>query len=363
MMHPNKLTRHYWVWPIAWYLFLGGLGGGTLFATTMLQTCGHAICELLGLGDYSGVVAQMFGPALALATFAGVVFLGVGSALLIFELGQWKNFIRVWIASTSIMKWGATFLVLAMVFGFVEFLFFLPPQWNLFWYQWIWLRDVCTALAGLFGFCVAFYTGCLLGTQKSKPFWNTPLLPVLFTVSAVSTATALVTILVGLWPAIDGETPFALQIANQIASPDYANQVVVMVIATVTGGITEVMHKADAVMVILEIILLLVYIICMRASGNLTAKRIAQTWISGSKSLLFWGGMLIVGLGVPLWLYLSEVPNAGLIAPVLILASGLLLRFLVLYSDGRQLIPGEEAYYAKLPKGNEEFLQPWKKPY
>ncbi|MDR1088517.1 MAG: polysulfide reductase NrfD [Coriobacteriales bacterium] len=336
-MEPNKLQKHYWIWPIAWYLFLGGLGGATLF-----------VCGLL---DIVFGIEYLLAPGALIA----VGCLGIGSLLLIFELGQPKVFIRVFLSATAIIKWGACLLILAMGFGFLYFLFWLPPEWNLFWYGWVWLRDVCAALMALFGLCVVVYTGVLLCTMKSKPFWNTPALPVLFTVSALSTATAglaLASLLWGFpwfvefWFGADAGSEAFLQAVR------HDNELVV-----------EIMHLADTILVVGEVIVLLLYVLLMRASGNVTAKSIALEWISGKKALLFWVGMMGCGLIIPFALYLLGGAAAVFVAPVLVLAAGLLLRFLIVYSDKRRAVPGEERYYARMPKGDERFLQSWKAPY
>ncbi len=336
-MEPNKLEKHYWIWPIAWYLFLGGLGGGTLF-----------VCGLLDIifGTY-----YLLAPAVLVA----VGCLGIGSFLLIFELGQPKVFLRVFLSATAIIKWGACLLILAMIFGLVYFLFWLPPDWNLFFYTWIWLRDLCAGLMALFGLCVVVYTGVLLCTMKAKPFWNTPALPVLFTVSALSTATALIALLSLLW---SQEWMLNLWFGSAAGSDAF----LIGVILT-NEFIVEVMHIADTILVVAEIIVLLLYVFLMRASGTVAAKAIALDWISGKKSLLFWIGMIGCGLVIPFFLYLVGGAGATFVAPVLVLAAGLLLRFLIIYSDRRRAMPGEERYYARMPKGDERFLKGWKAPY
>ena len=102
-MQTNKLTKHYWVWPIAWYLFLGGLGGGIMFIAGVLEIIYH------------------LGYIFAFAVFAAVVFLGVGSFLLVFELGQPLVFLRTFLSGTAIIKYGAVMLVFAMGFGLIWF--------------------------------------------------------------------------------------------------------------------------------------------------------------------------------------------------------------------------------------------------
>ncbi|MDR0350618.1 MAG: polysulfide reductase NrfD, partial [Coriobacteriales bacterium] len=183
----NKLTKHYWVWPIAWYLFLGGLGGGILTVAGVFDLVFRNGVELEGA--MTGPLPEI-GALFSLAVFLAVAFLGIGSFLLIFELGQPTVFLRVFLSRTAIIKYGACLLILAMICGFVYFLFFLPPEWNLFYYDWVWMRDCCCIFMMIFGASVMVYTGVLLSSMKSKPFWNTPALPVLFVISALSTATA-----------------------------------------------------------------------------------------------------------------------------------------------------------------------------
>jgi polysulfide reductase chain C len=334
----NKLTKHYWVWPIAWYLFLGGLGGGTLTITGIFDLVFKGGIEAEGV--LSGPLPEL-GSVFALAVFAGVVCLGVGTLLLIFELGQPKVFYRTFLSRTAIIKYGACLLVFAMLFGFVYFLFFLPPEWNLFYYSWTWLRDISAICMVVFGTSVMVYTGVLLSSMKAKPFWNTPALPVLFTVSALSTATALIALLVGLWPATAFE--FATIDAHVV------NEVII-----------KNLHTIDTVLVIAEAIVLVVYVIMMYGAGNVTARTVALKWIRGTFAPLFWGGMIVAGLLVPFCSYLAGGVMAEMVAPVLVLAAGLLLRFLIIYSDARRAIPGEERYWSRIPKGDEKFLTAWK---
>ena len=332
----NKLTRHYWVWPIAWYLFLGGLGGGTLTVAGIFDLAFRGGVELDGVA--TGALPQL-GSVFSFAIIFAVAALGIGSFLLIFELGQPRVFLRTFLSRTAIIKYGACLLVLAMGFGFIYFLFFLPPAWNLFYYDWIWLRDLCCVCMMFFGLCVVVYTGVLLSSMKAKPFWNTPALPVLFTVSALSTATALMALTAGFWPA----TSFSYADAHVAQEFIIAN-----------------LHTIDMVLVIAEVIILCVYVLMMYGAGNVTARTVATKWLRGSFAIPFWFGMIFMGLLVPFGCYLAGGICAELVAPVFVLAAGLLLRFMIIYSDSRRTVPGEERYWARIPKGDEKFLTAWK---
>jgi polysulfide reductase chain C len=328
-MNNNKLTKHYWVWPIACYLVLGGLGGGILF--------------LAGLFDliFSPMIGTSIGPVFALGVFVAVACLGIGSFLLVFELGQPLVFVRVFLSKTAIIKWGAVMLSIALVFGFVYFLFFLPPEWNLFYYGWTWIRDICCVLMMIFGIGVVLYTGVLLSSFKAKAFWNTPALPVLFSVSALSTASAVLAVTAGMWPA-----PQALPVPPGFLVPMHE----------LAEVFVQYMHLIDTVLVLVEIVVLLAYVLLMYAASNTTSRQMALTWLKGSSAPLFWGGMICFGLLLPFFFYVSGGILAELIAPVFVLAAGLLLRFMVVYADVRRPIPGEERFYTRLPKGDEKFM-------
>jgi polysulfide reductase chain C len=58
-------------------------------------------------------------------------------------------------------------------------------------------------------------------------------------------------------------------------------------------------------------------------------------------------------------LYLIPSAAAHHTAPVLILIGGLVLRFLVVFSDERAELPGESQYYSRLPKPDAPFLKAW----
>lgn len=178
--------KQFWIWPIALYLFLGGLGGGMM-----------ATAAVVGL-----IIAPsaLTSGALVWGVFIAFLILGIGTGLLVFELGQPWIFYRAFVTRTSVIKWGAVFLSISMIAG-VLFIF-----WELSWLTGLpfipyeGFAQVLLGIAGIFGLCVTIYTGVLLSSMKSRPFWNTPVLPVLFMVSGCSTGAALLSMCIGVWP-------------------------------------------------------------------------------------------------------------------------------------------------------------------
>lgn len=327
------MNKHYWTWPIAIYLFLGGLGGGIL--------CFAMIFDFL----YPGI-----GPAFALPIFVAVACLGLGCFFLVFELGQPQVFLRVFLTATAIIKWGAVLLSVALIFAFVYFLSCLP--WAFFEFL-IPFRGVSLVLAGVSGILVMLYTGVFLASLKPHAFWNTPALPILFTVSALSTGSAMAAATVGMWPVT---MPELLQSLNPLADPFFVRSIAYETL----HHVQEQLHLIDTVLVALEIVVLLIYVLLLRGSGNEVARGIASRWLSGKAAPAFWLGMVGCGLLLPFAAYLAGGIVAATVAPVLVLAGGCLLRFLVVYADDRRLVPGEKRFYDRLPHHGAAFLSAWK---
>lgn len=340
------IRHHYWEWPIATYLFLGGLGGG-IFTLTAILT--------FFLNPGFPIVPQV----LAWPCFLAVVFLGLGCFLLVFELGQPLVFIRAFIKSTSIICWGARILSVCMIFGFLWFLSYIP--WD--WFKpvadfLVPFRDFNLGLAGISGAGIMLYTGIFLSSLKAHSFWATPALPVLFTISALSTACACIALSIGWWPANVGipsiqEASTGLAVADYNAFVMYYNAIEV---------VPNFLHGLDIVLVVCELVVLLVMVLSFLGAGNKTANKVANKWVRGSWALLFWFGMIGVGLVIPelLYIFAGHGVASTVIAPILVLCGGLILRFMVVYSDDRAPLPGEAKYYGRLVGNDAEFLHKWK---
>ena len=300
---------HDWGWPIAGYLFLGGLGGG--------MTMVSALADL----------AWRQGGVFALGSFVAAVCLGLGSGLLIFELGQPLRFWRVFSRQKAVITIGAWTLGLTILTDVAYLSFYIPifP-----WGHWAGLRLVLAALNLLLGVGVVTYTGVLLGGLRARPFWNTPALPVLFAVSGVSTGVAGQTLLVGAWP----WSGSADLVAQRSAS----------------------LHALDAALLVFEVLILGLYLGMMRLSAREEASRAANRWLVGAYASSFWGGVVALGLLAPLALYLWDEPLTGL-APIGVIAGGVFLRFLVVFSNDQPMLPGEEKFRSRLPHGDEAFLK------
>ena len=307
-----------WGWPIACYLFLGGLGGGMLIISSLAD------------------LVFRKGDVFSLCALISSICLGAGSGLLIFELGRPFQFWRVLSFQKAIMTVGAWILTVTSFTGIIWFSFWpdLSPWVNLSsWQALVGLRHSFAVANLVLGIGVCIYTGILLGSLRTRAFWNTPIVPVLFLVSGLSTGAATQALLAGAWP--------------------YAGD----------RAVVEAAHAAlrsfDLALIALELMVLFLYVIMMRLAAGKVAAQIAAKWLAGPKSLAFWGGLVVLGLVIPGLLYLAPSTAAHLAAQVLILIGGLILRFLVVYSDERAELPGEAEYYARLPESDVPFMKAW----
>ena len=321
------MKHHYWEAPIVIYLFLGGLGGGIMCLTAILSL----------------IVAPGTGSLFFVPMFLALAALAVGCFFLVFELGQPLVFWRVWTTATAIIKWGATLLVIAMfgdIFWLLGYLDVLPLDWGF-------LGAIASVfgggtpvfatIAGIAGFGIMVYTGVMLSTLKAHSFWATPALPVLFTISALSTACAAIALSLGIF-----------------APATIANLLTIEVIH-------ELIHVVDIILVCAEITVMLIMVLSFLGAGNITQKAVARRWVKGKTAPLFWIGMIGCGLVIPFFLYVFGVDSAAssVVAPVLVLCGGLLLRYLCVYSDERAEIPGENRYYNRVADPHAEFVEHW----
>jgi formate-dependent nitrite reductase membrane component NrfD len=187
-----------WGFLIVNYLFLGGLSAGLFFVSALAA-------YLRQKDEISYARIARWGAMLAPWPVA------FGSFLLIFDLGNWYRFYKLflhfrWQSPMSIGSW------LLVLFNAVAVAYF-----------WTWLPEerrkalaarfrLPAALAGdmsrynrllaAAGFPLAvgvgIYTGVLLGAVQARPFWNTNLVAQMFLFSALSTGCALLILVLSL---------------------------------------------------------------------------------------------------------------------------------------------------------------------
>jgi formate-dependent nitrite reductase membrane component NrfD len=302
-----------WGWPVALYLFLGGLTAG------LMVLAGWLVLKERGRERFAAVI-RLFPLA--------PVFISLGMLLLFLDLDYKLHVWRFYTAfrPSSPMSWGAWILLLVYP---ASILFILASLRGTFpaviaWLQktrpgrraWAllqplasacekWLRPLAWSVAGT-GILLGAYTGLLLGSLAARPFWNSPILPPLFLVSGMSAALALA----ALVAARGEESRFYLRLD-----------------AALVGG---------------ELALLLVFVIGL-VSGSQAQVQAAALILGGAFSASFWVLVVGLGLGLPLLLELLELRGLEVPAAVsaaLVIGGGIALRFVLLAAGQASTWPG-----------------------
>lgn len=277
-----------WGAPIAWYLFLAGLGGGAYITSAFLRWRHPEAQGMRRAGHFIAPVAVAIGLVLLMVDAEAGLHNPLRFALLLTNFG-------------SVMTWGVVFLSVFMVIALATAVLDIMKKKTP---GWIELAGAVMAL------CVAVYTGALLGVCKTFPLWNNALLPVLFMVSALSAGAASV-LLVAVF-----------------RHADEFNK----------AGVLKKFHFC---LPIIELVL--VASLCFITSYNSTAGfESVMSLVAGEWAVWFWVGLVLIGLVAPTaletWLLFfsakefEESKKAHMISAASdagVLVGGFLLRFLV----------------------------------
>lgn len=280
-----------WGLLIVSYLFLGGVSAG-LFVISGLATYLQQ--------DGSPVVPRVARIGAMLAPWP----VALGSFLLIFDLGHWYRFYKLFVTFTwhSPMSIGSWLLLLFTTVAFVYFWSWLPervvapvvarvPRRLRFLRVIGWagrerLRRPLAAAGFPLSLGVGIYTGVLLGAVQSRPFWNTNLVAQIFLFSALSTGCATVIL--------------ALCLTREGVGPREA----------------RLLYSVDITLILLELFVVLPYVIHGELSP-LAAQEALKLILGGPFTFAFWGLFFTFGLVVPLALEIWEVKPSLLDGAVL----------------------------------------------
>jgi len=305
-------TQEIWTWWLALYLYLGGLGAATLTTTFLTDMYIKPHRELVLWGAWSGII-----------------MLGLGSAMLFLHLLDHVAVIHVlnpmvlinqpiaWIA------WGTQFIVWMMVWGFLYSLpymmdspFFcgIPIVKNIL--AWRLVQKIgrscgrhcrlCGWLATINGIGTVVYTGLVLQSFPAVALWHNPGVPLLFTVSAFSTAMAFLLLVLGL--------------AIKKHEEDRA--------------LCKFYERTDLMLIAAELVILFSFFFYLQRGSQSAAISAQLLWSD-------WGwliGFIGFGLLVPFFIELKGVtkgwrsPSPIMLASVLVLVGGYLLRHYFLYA-------------------------------
>jgi protein NrfD len=277
-----------WGWLVVFYFFVGGLAGGSYFLAVLIDFFGRAEDRPLArLGYY--------------ISFPCIILSGILLTLdlrrperfwhMLIESNTFRPMFKAW-SPMSIGSWALT------IFGLFSLLSFLSALAEADRLSWPAARryrapgllgGILSVIGGLLGFFVAGYTGVLLAVTN-RPIWSdTPLLGMLFVVSAASISASLM-----------------------------------LLLADRSGwrmpGV-RALHRMDAWVVALEFIVLIALMISLGP--------VFRAWLNAWGVLLF-VGVILTGMLVPLALYWRNLSATA--AAVLVLIGGFILRLVIVFS-------------------------------
>ncbi len=290
-------SLHIWTWEVAMYLFMGGLTAGIMILAALMTV------------RNKGQVAPYATTRLALLA---PIVLSLGMTTLFLDL-EHKLFVYRFYTSfqiTSPMSWGAWILIVVYPISILQILSTLRSGYsNLASYvdrltigrllvDWCerYRKEIALSVIP-FAVALGIYTGILLSAFGARPFWNSGVLGLLFLVSGMSTAAALVIL-------------FARQ-----SSEKY------------------LFTRIDLVIILAEIALVALSLISL-ASGSGQHIEALQSVMGGSHTFSFWVLFVGIGLLIPMLLEILEISginkSLAMLAPVLVLVGGYALRQVVL---------------------------------
>ena len=305
----------FWGLPVIFYLFLAGVGAGALTVSSSVL--------LRGGGGPSGAHVDVARYGAFLAPLPIII----GCGLLVFELGsfqagnwiKWLNLYKVInLSPMSIGTWLLTFCIfvsLAYAYTFLA----NPP--GLGKDSALRLRRPLAWVGVPLGVGVAVYTGVLLGAMPSRPFWNSPILALLFLMSALSTGVAVILLARALLHPVKDEP----------------------------GDDGRAFHESgylltatDTVFIGMEMIVVFLFIMFAYLTVGDVRHAISVILAGGDLATLFWLGFVVIGLVLPAVVELKYIiprllhdkefsPPRGIeiLIPIVVLVGGFMLRYIV----------------------------------
>lgn len=271
-------------WMIAVYFFLSGIACGAFLVSV--------VSRLKGRGEYR-VIQNIAAYITPLVLAAGLLFL-------LLDLGKPLRFwyLFVYFNPTSVASWGAwlvnIFFAVSVLYAYFTFKGREDTAKKL-------------ALIGVpFAIAVSGYTGFILVQMKAYALWHSALLPVLFSVSALASGVAL--LILGA---------ILLQVEQ-------------MKIRTLSKSLAWLVGL-DLILVFVEVLTLL--------NGHAEAVEAAKLLLIGVYSPIFLGLYIILGLILPLCIFLKKnlTLRQEAIASMLVLIGIMAMRYVIIV--GGQYFP------------------------
>ena len=326
----------HWNWIVVIYLFLAGVSAGAFGIS--------ALVYLIGKETHERVVR--FGASIA----PFPLLIGILHLICDLEMPHrfWKLFVTF--QPTSVMSVGAWLLLVFSLVSFLNFYLWLPDrieiQAALRWlpphfaemklikafepksisirrrtdhlFQW----RTWTALIGIpLSVFLGIYTGVLLGALVARPFWNNPILPLLFLLSAWKTGSASILLVALLQKVLEKKK-------RQEIDPG-----------------KRLIHSIDLVLMAFSIIGVFLFIFGLYVSNKSSVEAV-KLIMGGEFTFSFWIVVVGVGMLLPLTIEVYELiphylrheeptdrnPWISVIFATSVLIGGFALRYIVIYA-------------------------------
>ena len=302
----------YWPWPIAVYLFLAGLSAGAMMVALLVKWNYHKKQD-----------DSIWDAMVKAGAIVAPITICVGLALLVLDLGKPLSFYWILIKYNfgSVMSIGVALLLLYTPFAFLfaiiifeeeiekyGFLALLRPISRLI-RSFAPLSKTIETLLFVLAIGVGVYTGFLLSAITKLPLWNTPILPILFLTSGFSSGIA-ANILVGLC------------CFKHLIHEENVKYLLVL----------------DLRAVLFEIPLIAVLFLGLYFEGGASALAAKQALTTGQYAVIFWLGVVGLGLLTPIAIALTALKNHAyrvgyIVANSLVVICGVvMLRYYIVYA-------------------------------
>ena len=302
-----------WGLPVITYLYLAGVGAGmvTVSSSVLLRGGGG------GFGGDHFTLAR-YGALL------GPIPIMLGTALIVFELGRPFRALNLFklinLSPMNIGSWLLTLFMMTSVFYALTFVPSFLPQLKRLSDR---LSPVRATLAWInvpMGIGVAVYTGIMLGAMPARPLWNSPILALLFLVSAISTGVAAI-ILARVF--FHRKSPDA-EVERQFHQSAY------------------LLTATDVMLIGLELMVIFLFVLFAHLTIGNVKYAMAVILPGGEMAMMFWFWVVLIGLLLPGLIELAYVvpkllyhrdyaaPKAvEVTVAVAVLIGGFMLRYII----------------------------------
>lgn len=277
-METRFVAQKSWGWRVAIYLFLAGVGSGS---------------TLVGLAY--GFIFRYLPTVVKVGLAMGPPLVIFGCLFLVFDLGRpFVSYLTPEHARHSWISRGILILSAFIMTGLIHSALWIWPWQVIADFSWTWI--ILGTINIVLSLLVSIYTGLLLG-YTSIPFWNTPILPILFLASSVSTGISAIVLI-------------TVHVLGGMASAKEVSWLLNIDVAVILG----------------EMVVVTLYFYGMKL---ITVARVSvMKIIFGALAPLFWIGFVLIGLVIPM---MSAFFSGGTFFSSLCgLTGGYLLRYVVL---------------------------------